>query len=303
MRWIIMLFVLLLAACTPSPPETQQVNLPAAPQGQQADPAGEERTAPTAAPADAEEQEAAAPYPVAPESLVEAEPVVEGEGAAAYPAPEQSMLISGPVEFETDDGLVMVGTFAAPDTPDPWPMVILLHMLGGSRTDYDALIPRFTADGYAVLALDMRGHGETGGDKNWDLAARDLETVINILFDQPKILPGRVAIVGASIGSNMALKTGAAVPKISSVVLLSPGLAYDGVTTEDALATYGDRPLLIVASSEDSYAAELSQTLADQSSGLVNFKLYDGAGHGTNMFNAEDGLIDLILAHLNQYVQ
>ena len=176
-------------------------------------------------------------------------------------------------------------------------------ILSENRTDYDAQIPRFTEAGYAVLALDMRGHGDTGGENNWDLAASDLETVMGILIDQPEIHKDRVAIIGASIGSNMALITGAAVPNISSVVLLSPGLDYQGVTTEDALADYGNRSLLIVASSEDSYAAESSQALADQSTGLVNFKLYDGAGHGTRMFAAEPGLIDLILAHLNQYVK
>ena len=205
--------------------------------------------------------------------------------------------------FLADDGLELVGTFAAPDTRTPWPTVILLHMLGGQRTDYDAQIARFTAEGYAVLALDMRGHGATGGEVAWDLAAEDLRMVAETLLNQPEIRTDGLAILGASIGSNMALKTGAAVPWVKSVVMLSPGLDYRGVTTEDALAAYGDRPLMIVASSEDSYAAESSQTLADTATGLVNFKLYEGAGHGTRMFGAEPGLMDLILAHLNQYVR
>ena len=185
MRWIIMIFMLLLAACTTTPPETQQVNLPAAPQGQPADPAEEAPAAPTAAAADLPEQ---APYPIEPESALEAAPAAEEERAAAYPAPVQSMFDQETVTFPTDDGLTLVGTLAAPDTPSPWPMVILLHMLGGNRADYAAQIPRFTEAGYAVLALDMRGHGETGGENNWDLAANDLETVVGILFDQPETL-------------------------------------------------------------------------------------------------------------------
>jgi dienelactone hydrolase len=225
------------------------------------------------------------------------------EADPAYPAPVQSIFAENPVIFVADDGLELVGTFSAPDAPSPWPTVILLHMLGGRRSDYDGQIARFTGEGYAVLALDMRGHGDTGGAADWDLVAGDLKMVAENLLNRPEIKADGLAILGASIGSNMALKTGAAVPAVRSVVLLSPGLDYRGVTTADVLADYGDRPILIVASSEDSYSAESSQTLADSATGLVNFKLYEGAGHGTRMFAAEPGLMDLILAHLNQYVR
>ena len=69
--------------------------------------------------------------------------------------------------------------------------------------------------------------------------------------------PPASAFIGGSIGANMALRLGADVPQIPTVVLLSPGLNYDGVQTEPAMETFGDRPVFIVASSEDSYAAEL----------------------------------------------
>jgi hypothetical protein len=88
----------------------------------------------------------------------------------------------------------------------------------------------------------------------------------------------------------MALRTGAIIEAINTVVLLSPGLDYFGVTTEDALAVWGKRPLLIVASEEDSYAANSSRTLAEQAPGEVVLQMYQSAGHGTNMFNAEPEL-------------
>ena len=138
MRWIVAVFVisgLLLAACTTTPHETQQVVLPAAPQGGPTEPQGdpdepidpaERAPAPTDAPAPAAE----GPYPAGPESALESDP--------AYPAPAaQSMFAANPVTFPADDGLMLVGTFTAPDTPAPWPTVILLHMLGGRRSDYD----------------------------------------------------------------------------------------------------------------------------------------------------------------------
>ncbi|MCP4418817.1 MAG: hypothetical protein GY805_19550 [Chloroflexi bacterium] len=112
----------------------------------------------------------------------------------------------------------------------------------------------------------------------------------------------KTAVVGASIGSNLSLITAVNKPNINTVILLSPGLDYRGVTTEDAIIDYGSRPILIVASAEDSYAADSSRTLQEAATGQAELQLYDGAGHGTNMFNKEDGLPDLILDWLQQHL-
>ena len=66
--------------------------------------------------------------------------------------------------------------------------------------------------------------------------------------------------------------------------LLEVALDYRGVTTDEQIELYGERPLLIVASEEDAYAADSSQTLADTAQGQVQLEMYNGAGHGTRMF-------------------
>jgi dienelactone hydrolase len=113
----------------------------------------------------------------------------------------------------------------------------------------------------------------------------------------------RTAVIGASIGSNMALRTGANVPDIKTVALLSPGLDYRRVTTDDAIIQYGERPILIVASADDTYSADSSRTLAEMALSEATLHMYETAGHGTNMFAPEPELTQMLLDWLNQHLR
>ena len=100
----------------------------------------------------------------------------------ASPEPELAKSIINGVreEIEASDGLYLVGTYYSPvDIPPPWPGVILLHMLFGDRTSWDDYARQLASTGYAVFALDMRGHGETGGLVNWEFAENDIQQIWN----------------------------------------------------------------------------------------------------------------------------
>jgi len=157
-------------------------------------------------------------------------------------------------------------------------------------------------NGYAVLNVDMRGHGGTGGTADWQLAEDDMQRVWDYFVSQEVVDGEKTAVIGASIGANLSLITAVNEPQINTVILLSPGLNYRDVTTDDAIIEYGNRPILIVASEEDSYAADSSRTLQEAATGQAELQLYNGAGHGTNMFNREAGLPDLILNWLQQHL-
>jgi pimeloyl-ACP methyl ester carboxylesterase len=176
-------------------------------------------------------------------------------------------------------------------------------MLWSDRTVWEDYAHELAGNGIAVFALDMRGHGETGGEVNWDLAEEDIQFVWENLSDRPDIDANRTGIIGASIGANMALISGVNEPQILTVVLLSPGLSYAGVETSDAMFAYGERPVFIVASEEDTYSADSSRTLQELAVGDSRLEMFQGAGHGTNMLENEPGLGAEVIEYLKEFLE
>ena len=72
------------------------------------------------------------------------------------------------------------------------------------------------------------------------------------------------------------------------MVLLSPGLDYHGVSTEDAIQAYGKRPMLLMTASGDAYSAQSCAKLKPLAAGHCELREYDGAAHGTDLFDAHE---------------
>ena len=74
--------------------------------------------------------------------------------------------------------------------------------------------------------------------------------------------------------------------------LLSAGLDYRGLRTEAAMTQVRrSAPALLVASDEDSYAANSARKLAQQQGGTRDLRLLSGAGHGTVMLGRQPDLV------------
>jgi dienelactone hydrolase len=230
------------------------------------------------------------------------EPVRVTTAPTPTPLPSTDYLGLG---IEGNDGVTLFGAFYAPESSEPRPGVLLIHQLGGQKEDWATFADRLREDGYAVLSLDLRGHGESDGEfepVDPDLLTDDVLRAWAVLEAQPEVDPARTAIVGADVGANLALRAGAAQPEVQAVVLLSPGLDYRGIETEDAIVDYGDRPVLVVVSEDDAYAAESAGELVALASGRPTFTLYPDAGHGTEMLAARSDLAPLILGWLDSQV-
>lgn len=75
--------------------------------------------------------------------------------------------------FPSENGSTAYGTFARPTGKGPFPLVVLLHGLGGSRQQMiEPFAKEFLKRGVAVMAIDAPHHGQRGTqqDKN-DLGA------------------------------------------------------------------------------------------------------------------------------------
>jgi dienelactone hydrolase len=120
------------------------------------------------------------------------------------------------------------------------------------------------------------------------------------LASRSEIDPARIGLVGASIGANLALNFAAGEPAVKTLVLLSPGLNYRGVTTEDAMTAYGRRPVMLVSSAEDREAAVAVDRLQQLAQGQQSVLSLQDQGHGTAMLGRENGLEDAILKWLRE---
>ena len=157
------------------------------------------------------------------------------------------------------------------------------------------------------MNIDERGHGDSEAwsdemgswqeftQTDYDKMFYDVDAAAQWLKN--KIPETKLALIGGSIGANMAMIFGAKhQPKV--VIALSPGIDYCGIKTEIASRNYRQN-LLIAASRDDAYAFESSEKLFEISKAPhKEFIKYDNAGHATRMLTAEPELKQRILDFL-----
>lgn len=211
------------------------------------------------------------------------------------------------VTFESADKLVIVGTFLESAKPNS-PAVLLLHQFQSDRHSYDDFAKQLQAKGFGVLSIDGRGFGESTRTSDGKTVAvsrtddavkgmnADVAAAFEYLAKQKNIDPARIAIIGASYGSSLAMIFGADNAKVKAVVLLSPGINYFGnMPTEPAVKKYGNRALLLVAANDDAESADSVKKLkAAGGNDKYEVKIYEKDGHGTGLFKAKVGLEDLL---------
>ncbi len=225
---------------------------------------------------------------------------LESPGSAPSPAAVTSgELAAQEVSIPGADGLMVMGDFYPPPVA-PAPGILLLHMYGGSRSDWRAFALDLRSAGFASLAIDLRGHGETAGVEDWSLASDDVAMAYAWLGAQAGVDVDRRALVGASIGANLALVEGARDESVGAVALLSPGFDYFRIQIQGLIEEYGERPSLLVASEEDAYSAETVRALAVSAPGEAELVILTGAGHGTAMLERDPELAGDLIAFLNR---
>src|SRR5690606_11384808 len=84
------------------------------------------------------------------------------------------------ITLTTDDDVTLAAWFAAPQNGAA---IVLVHGSGNSRDDVRAHAELLAGHGFGVLAIDLRGHGESGGDINrvgWH-GSRDVGAAVRYL--------------------------------------------------------------------------------------------------------------------------
>lgn len=118
------------------------------------------------------------------------------------------------IHFSTLDGVSIVATVSVPDTKDDQlAAVIFIHQGGSSKEEWTSL-PIFqdvVGHGMYALAYDIRGHGKSGGEADFSTlfddpgqAPQDMAAAFEWLRQTGRVDMSRIAVVGASIGANLA---------------------------------------------------------------------------------------------------
>lgn len=124
----------------------------------------------------------------------------------------QTNVIKEKIKFETDDGYSLSAVIGEPDSiAEDLPAIILIHQGGSSKEEWGSFFDELVKQNYIVLSFDIRGHG--GSDKVGNIyalfndpnqAPHDLFSSYEYLKDHENVDTERLAIVGASIGANLA---------------------------------------------------------------------------------------------------
>lgn len=213
------------------------------------------------------------------------------------------------IELKTKDNFSIAGDYYAPSSASSRGL-LLLHMMPAARSSWRALAGKMQTAGFHVLAIDLRGHGESQygpngyrdfSDVEHQASKFDVEAAAEFLKSKGA---AQLFLGGASIGANLSLQHLAEHPEAGAAFLLSPGLDYRGVKTESfAKRLRSDQAVYFAASAEDmrssgQSAADMAETLYGLCACRKELKKFDNAGHGTTIFEREPAFMDIIVSWL-----
>jgi uncharacterized protein len=125
------------------------------------------------------------------------------------------------------EGLELAGELRAAQAADAQPGVVLTGPFTGVKEQVvGTYASRLATAGFATLAFDHRGFGESGGrrgheDSQGKLA--DLRAAVGFLAGLTGVYPARIGIVGVCLGGGYAVRAAAADPRVKAVAGIAGG--------------------------------------------------------------------------------
>lgn len=129
--------------------------------------------------------------------------------------------------WKSSDGLKLFAQGWEPDVMPFKAIVCLVHGIGEHSGRYAHVAEAFAKEGYALFAVDLRGHGKSEGLKGHADSMEILLQDVDVLLKQAKVrYPGVPLILyGHSLGGILALHYGLKrKPDIKGVLVTSPAL-------------------------------------------------------------------------------
>jgi fermentation-respiration switch protein FrsA (DUF1100 family) len=213
------------------------------------------------------------------------------------------------VEQGTHDGLAY--RIWAPEASGLWPGVVILHGAGSCKENHADFARLAASFGWAALAYDQRGHGESDGEMGPG-AVSDAVAMARLLAARDDVDADRVCLRGSSLGGFVAIHAAAVSGTIAGVIAICPagermllsGLAkgrYEMRTDEaalrpwleehdlrDAVELVGEKPLILLhARGDESVPCEFSQELYQRAVEPRKIVIVPGGDHRSVQHDSE----------------
>src|SRR5688572_31515217 len=108
-----------------------------------------------------------------------------------------------------------------PDLEPPWPGMVIVHGAGSAKENHADFGRACAAAGWAALAYDQRGHGESDDEMSAE-ALVDVGRMARFLAAQEGVDAERVCVRGSSMGGFVAIHGAATSPAINGVIAICP---------------------------------------------------------------------------------
>lgn len=204
------------------------------------------------------------------------------------------------------DGVSVAVAVYAPAHVSRPPGLVLVHRYGSDHASWDGFARAARDAGMLVAALDLRGHGgsctKNGEAIHYSQLSREdlLDSLRDIDAAKRYLLEAgahgdNLVLGGEGLGANLALRYALQSPDIQALLMVSPGLDCNGITTEDAIKQLKDCPTLLVACEGDAYGAMSASALKAAAPVFAELRTWPGASHGTDIFAVHPESMQYIL--------
>ncbi len=161
------------------------------------------------------------------------------------------------------------------------PVVVLVHGFSSDRVNSSALARRIAQNGYGVLAIDVRGHGENRNSflesQSGNGLREDVKNAVDFLRQSSLVDGSRIVVMGHSMGAGATLDYATHDANLKGSVMISGGFNLDGP----------ERPrntLFIFAENDPDFIKESSTVISAHLAGADKIelgKIYGDLASGT----------------------
>jgi dienelactone hydrolase len=212
------------------------------------------------------------------------------------------------LSFKTEDNLTISAWYQLPESKvEKNPAIILIHQGRSSKDEWVALPlwDMLLKQGYALLAYDIRQHGESSKDQgslrdlfnNSSRSPLDLKAAIKFLQSDERVDGQRIGIIGASIGANLACVAASSNNYgIKSVVSISAKTAA-AQSLSGLDSDIKPRNIFLIASEKEQGGRrkQWAEELFSRATGERRVEIASGSKHGSFILRENPELNDQII--------